>query len=109
MKNFFALLLLSVMCFSLVACGNKARKEIVGEWKCSDFIGSGERSIIFNKDGTGTTDIFGGERDFKWKYDKDLSLHIIAFEDSQLANVTIKTDDNGRYIYVNGKFYFVEE
>ena len=46
----------------------KAEKEIVGEWKCSNFLGSGERSIVFNKDGTGTTDIFSGGRDFKWKY-----------------------------------------
>ncbi len=112
MKKIIALLLLAVICLSLVACGNKAEKEIVGEWKCADFGGSGERLFIFNKDGTGNTTIFygGTESGLRWKYDEDLSVYTIAFDNGETLNTTIKTDEGGRYIYVVvGKFYFVEE
>ena len=67
MKKIIAILLLVVMCFSLVACGNKAEKEIVGEWKYSNADGSDVSSFIFYKDGTGTTDYFSEEADFNWR------------------------------------------
>ena len=112
MKKIFALLLVAILCFSLASCGNKAEKEIVGEWKCENFF-SRVAVAEFYKDGTGTLTNFSSSdttEDFTWKYDKDLSSYTIVLESGEVVNTPIKTDDNGaRYIKILGKFYSVEK
>ncbi len=102
MKKIIALVLLTVMCFSLVACGNKAEKEIVGKWESSN----GNISFTFNEDGTGTTESNG---QIQWKYDSKLSSYIVCEPNGQMFCITnIQTDENGaRYFrYSVIKLYY---
>ena len=105
MKKIIALLLLAVMCFSLVACGNKAEKEIVGTWKPSEESILANYTFVFNEDGTGTVN----DGEMTWKYDDSLSCYIIASSYGELYCICdIMTEENGTcYFKFSGqKFYY---
>ena len=125
MKKIIVLLLLTVMCFLLVACGNKdkekyvkydeliqrleeekyqvaqAEKEILGTWQTK----SGEITLVFNKDGTGS---FRND-EIKWKYDTNLSCYIVCDDDGEINGIySIETDENGALFlsYVGYNLYY---
>ena len=121
MKKIIALLLLAVICFSFMACGGKENKKenpdvdnaeitenskaIVGEWKRK----TGSDVFVLNENGTGNVNVEGLQFEIKWKYDKELSCYIIAFDSGQLYCIySIQTNGEGvRYISLEGyKFYY---
>ena len=108
MKKITALVLLMIMCFSLVACGNKAEKEIVGEWRTSES-SQYNSSLIFNEDGTGTYSVgTDPDRPMKWKYDSELASYIYCLSNGTMGCIiNIKTDKNGKeYFIVSGTAYY---
>ena len=103
MKKIVALLLLTVFCFSLVSCGKKTQKAIVGTWKCSE--DSFEMTAVFEKDGTGTFD----DGELRWKYDKELDCYIVCHSIGETGCIyEIKENDEGkRYFKLSGyTFYY---
>ena len=114
MKKIIALLLVAVMCFALVACNNnsdsnsdveKAKAEILGEWKTSEL---GGVSFTFNEDGTGTY----SDKPMKWKFDEELTSYIICESSGQMMCVTnIEADENGNQYFklIGVKIYRVDK
>ena len=117
MKKIIALLLITVMCLSFVACGNtegndastndsnKEKNEIIGTWNPSNDSVLAGYTIVFNEDGTGTIK----DTKTRWKYDDELSCYIVANASGEMYSIfEILTDDNGeRYFKLSGtKFYY---
>lgn len=113
MKKIVAFLLLVVMCFALVACGDKDEGEaisaeesaIVGTWETKSFP-YGDYIFVFNEDGTGSINKY----EIRWKYDAELYSYIICSEgfDQVYSIRGINTDEDGmRYFEYEGyKCYY---
>jgi len=119
MKKTLAMILVFVLCFGLVACGNseapvdnqteqdnksKAKNEILGEWTFFDY----GISVTFLDDGTGR-DGDGGS--FTWKYDEDLKYYTIAMQTeegvSTFDTMIQKTRHSAiTYITVHGERFY---
>ena len=108
MRRFIALLLLAVMCLSFVACGNEAKKEIVGTWVTEDQ----DESFAFNEDGSGTYDDGRYHEDgIRWKYDEELSRYILCCPYSEMYHIFVETDENGARYFTYGKtkYYYQDK
>ena len=105
MKKIIALLLLAVMCLSFVACGNEAKKEIVGTWVTKDQ----DKSFTFNEDGSGIFDN-RSSYEIRWKYDEELFRYIFCNPDGDVGHFDVKTDENGeRYFEYWGAEYYYQD
>jgi hypothetical protein len=91
MKKIIALFLVSIICFTFIACGNnteeinntsidekkiKAEENIIGTWNTE-----GGSTITFNSDHTGvlTDYVYGEEADvdnFRWTYNEDMDCYL---------------------------------
>lgn len=96
MKRILLMLLVAVMCLSLAACsGGSAKKEIVGEWKSIEGF-----NFIFHEDGTGELQNRGSSSKFTWKYDKELSVYVVAAHVNM--NVALVQEGETKYIKCSG-------
>lgn len=70
MRKKLILILVTLMCFFLGACGSKDEEHLIGEWKFDNGY-----SVIFNEDNTGVI-IEEKEYEFNWSYDKsDITVY----------------------------------
>lgn len=67
-KRVLAVMLISVLAFTLVACGKKA--TIVGTWTVTDS-GGAQEEYVFNADGTGTHTLSGLDAIISIEYKTD--------------------------------------
>lgn len=95
-KRILPLILVLVLCLSLAACDTGSKKEIVGDW-----LSFGPTRFVFNADGTGTYYFYDIEEELTWKYDKDLSVYVVA-TNGQNVNATVKTDGETQYLSCAG-------
>ncbi len=127
MKKIIALLLVSVICISLVACNNsqgkenteektennlvttseeksKAEKAILGTWEYNG------ATITFNSDYTGViidTVPEGDADEIIWSYNEDMNCYLYTSPlGTPVFSVFMHEDENGTYILTSGnKFY----
>jgi hypothetical protein len=128
MKKILALLLVALMCFPLVACGNDKEIEALNERiekleaqldnqnsnndspnANANIIGTWERSlsdvnitinIVFNEDGTGTCQVGGSNASMKWKYSNELESYVLCLSNGSMGCVSnIETDENGKQYF----------
>ena len=97
MKKIIALLLLTVICFSLVACGNKAEKELVGNWFCEEE----NNTLVIEEDGTGTFTSDGSTCELTWTYDEASRLIILTLDNGSWTQECTYLEDSDT-IYGDG-------
>ena len=100
MKKIIALLLLSVMCLSLVACKNvETHDKVVGTWVNLDETFNGESyTVTFNSDGSAKISIFS--TDYTWRYDTDHNRYILSGHMD--FNISFETVDGIEYMHLEG-------
>ena len=78
MKKLFALMLVVVLTFSLVACGGEKETTIVGSWESVDMAGA---IYNFGEDGKGSYEFMGAAMDFT--YTDDGTAVVITYGKSE--------------------------
>ncbi len=103
MKKILALLLATVMCLSLAACGGNgasAKKAMIGAWNKE----GGYDVCVFSDDGKVTR----GSEQYEWWYDKEAERYSMSVY-GLTYTFAIEEDETGRFFAVDGiHYYYVE-
>lgn len=89
MKKLFALMLVVVLTFSLVACGGEKEATIVGSWESVDMAGA---IYNFGEGGKGSYEYMGASMDFT--YTDDGTAVTITYTNSEPSTFKYTIDGN---------------
>lgn len=99
MKKLLALLLVTVMALSLVACGEK-KPAVVGTWEYEEE----DSLLILNADNTGKLTAGDRSLEITWKYDDTTSVITVTATEENLTD-EVTYDKESDIIDVDGWVY----